>query len=462
MRAGVSRGRPLFNLALAALSLVLSILSSPLPAAAQQAEGGESVALAPSQQAGCSFTLGFKALRDRIPDVVGQCLENERFNPANGNAEQRTTRGLLVWRKLDNWTAFTDGATTWINGPFGLQSRPNTATFPWEGTAASAGAPAPAATASAPATANVATLTQSGWAAVAQVIGPDVLIVQNEVGERFYVRHIGLLGPSQLQGEWLRQATAEHARRFPPGTRVWLQAEDRLPNPEPQWTLRPVLREGAPGQPVGGELLRAGGVWVFPHAHHSYVQLYADLQAEAVVTRSGAWGETPSSAIYRPRGVAAGGYPINPAVEPALRALDASEIGNAVLKQVNAFPVEIGVTRGTPPGVVAYFDWRHYSIQLAEGIMSAAPESIAAALLHELVHARQLADRTIEDRDVGCYGGEVEAFNAAAQYWAAVHGPSGKQRETHWLDQELNMTLQQHRSGQLEERVRRSYGHQCG
>src|SRR5438552_1004853 len=70
-------------------------------------------------QTACTFTLGFKALRDQIPDVVGNCLDNEHFNLANGNSEQRTGGGLLVWRKADNWTAFTDGSMTWINGPEG-------------------------------------------------------------------------------------------------------------------------------------------------------------------------------------------------------------------------------------------------------------------------------------------------------------------------------------------------------
>lgn len=102
-------------------------------------------------QAGCTFTLGFKALRDQIPDIVGECLENERFNLENGNAEQRTSGGLLVWRKADNWTAFTDGSTTWINGPEGLASRPNEGPlFPWESAAPAAAAP-PAAPPAAPA-----------------------------------------------------------------------------------------------------------------------------------------------------------------------------------------------------------------------------------------------------------------------------------------------------------------------
>ena len=63
--------------------------------------------------------------------MVGQCTGDES-HAANGDALQTTTGGLLVWRKADNWTAFTDGATTWINGPAGIQSRPNNQRFPWE------------------------------------------------------------------------------------------------------------------------------------------------------------------------------------------------------------------------------------------------------------------------------------------------------------------------------------------
>lgn len=38
----------------------------------------------------------------------------------------------MVWRKADNWTAFTDGHRTWINGPNGLQQRLNIERFAWE------------------------------------------------------------------------------------------------------------------------------------------------------------------------------------------------------------------------------------------------------------------------------------------------------------------------------------------
>jgi hypothetical protein len=79
----------------------------------------------------CSFVLGFATLHDAIPQTVGNCLENQHSG-ANGDALQATTGGLLVWRKADNWTAFTNGYLSWVQGPFGLQSRLNTQRFWWE------------------------------------------------------------------------------------------------------------------------------------------------------------------------------------------------------------------------------------------------------------------------------------------------------------------------------------------
>jgi hypothetical protein len=96
------------------------------------------LAAAPASAA-CTYVLGFQTLHDLIPQVVGNCVTDEYHNPLNGDGLQQSVGGLLVWRKADNWTAFTDGSTTWINGPFGVQSRPNDQRFPWE--AADAGHP---------------------------------------------------------------------------------------------------------------------------------------------------------------------------------------------------------------------------------------------------------------------------------------------------------------------------------
>src|ERR1700704_5710941 len=83
-------------------------------------------------QATCHFALGFAQLHDLIPTLVGECVDDEVHDPTTGDALQRTTNGLLVWRKADNWTAFTDGSQSWVNGPLGLQQRSNDQRFWWE------------------------------------------------------------------------------------------------------------------------------------------------------------------------------------------------------------------------------------------------------------------------------------------------------------------------------------------
>lgn len=89
---------------------------------------------APAAQAAppCRFVLGFAALHDSIAAIAGNCLEDEQHNPLNGDALQHTANGLLVWRKADNFTAFTDGARTWVNGPFGVAERANDQRYSWE------------------------------------------------------------------------------------------------------------------------------------------------------------------------------------------------------------------------------------------------------------------------------------------------------------------------------------------
>jgi hypothetical protein len=95
--------------------------------------GGAPSRPALAQSAPCRFTLGFAKLRAAIGSTrVGDCLEDEHFNPESGTTQQRAFGGLFIWRQADNWIAFTDGATTWIDGPSGVVSRPNSERFPWE------------------------------------------------------------------------------------------------------------------------------------------------------------------------------------------------------------------------------------------------------------------------------------------------------------------------------------------
>ncbi len=89
------------------------------------------VAPAPAAVGACQYILGFKSLHDLDVSDTGDCTENQAF-AANGDAQQHTTAGLMAWRKADNWTAFTNGYWTWINGPNGLAKRLNTERFTWE------------------------------------------------------------------------------------------------------------------------------------------------------------------------------------------------------------------------------------------------------------------------------------------------------------------------------------------
>jgi hypothetical protein len=104
--------------------LVIGILLALLPPASRPV----SSALAQS----CTFVLGFKTFHDLLPAIVGTCEDDEQHSPTNGDGLQRTTNGLLVWRKADNVTAFTDGYRTWLEGPQGLEKRLNGQRFPWE------------------------------------------------------------------------------------------------------------------------------------------------------------------------------------------------------------------------------------------------------------------------------------------------------------------------------------------
>ena len=166
--------------------LAVALLIMPNPFAR------EGVGLA---QSDCTFTLGFKAVRDQIPDIVGNCLENERFELATGNALQSTSGGLLAWRKTDNWTAFTDGATTWINGPQGLVSRPNAGPlFSWE-TAAPPSQPLTAPTAGTAPLQDAAGGVPQCFGQPATIVGSGV--IAGTTGDDVIV---GSAGPDQIDG----------------------------------------------------------------------------------------------------------------------------------------------------------------------------------------------------------------------------------------------------------------------
>ena len=79
----------------------------------------------------CQYIRDFKRLHDLAPDSIGACISRRVFS-SNGDVVQYTINGLVVHRKVDNWTAFTNGHVTLIDGPRGLVSRSNDERFPWE------------------------------------------------------------------------------------------------------------------------------------------------------------------------------------------------------------------------------------------------------------------------------------------------------------------------------------------
>ncbi|MFN8637058.1 MAG: hypothetical protein U0893_24690 [Chloroflexota bacterium] len=66
------------------------------------------------------FQFGFLALKELLGDVMGDPVECEHPNSANGDTLQRTTRGLVYYRKATNTPTFTNGAEHWAITPRGL------------------------------------------------------------------------------------------------------------------------------------------------------------------------------------------------------------------------------------------------------------------------------------------------------------------------------------------------------
>jgi hypothetical protein len=108
-----------FHRPLLGLLFLLLLALTPLSAAPVAAEG-------------CAFEQGFLALYNLIPEVVGPCASPVEYDLETGNAVQQTAYGRLLWRRASNLTAFTDGSRTWINGPYGLQTRLAGERFRWE------------------------------------------------------------------------------------------------------------------------------------------------------------------------------------------------------------------------------------------------------------------------------------------------------------------------------------------
>jgi hypothetical protein len=66
------------------------------------------------------FQFGLLALKGMLGDAMGDPIECEHPNSANGDTLQRTTKGLAYYRKATNTPTFTNGDEHWALRPEGL------------------------------------------------------------------------------------------------------------------------------------------------------------------------------------------------------------------------------------------------------------------------------------------------------------------------------------------------------
>src|SRR4051794_39695482 len=92
---------------------------------------------ASAQTTSCQLAPVFVLLRDQAGrDRVGECSGPPIRNEA-GDLTQPTTHGILTLRSADQVVAFSDGQTTWLYGPNGLESRPSGSRLAWEASGSS-------------------------------------------------------------------------------------------------------------------------------------------------------------------------------------------------------------------------------------------------------------------------------------------------------------------------------------
>jgi len=89
-------------------------------------------------QTSCQLAPIFLMLRDQVGrERVGECNGQPGRNEA-GDVNQAATHGMFTLRTSDQVAAFSDGQTTWLYGPNGLESRPSGGRLAWESAAAAA------------------------------------------------------------------------------------------------------------------------------------------------------------------------------------------------------------------------------------------------------------------------------------------------------------------------------------
>jgi hypothetical protein len=389
------------------------------------------VAASPSTAAAadCQFVLGFKLIRDQIPDRVGDCLENERFNVANGNAEQRTTAhhgqgGLLVWRKSDNWTAFTDGHWTWFNGPRGIQRRLNTERFEWEMD--------PVTTASATCSSNPGSVIKSR----------DVDIVRYQLAP----------SPSRPETAQLDVTIRNNCDQ----TRL-IQFAARV---EVDGSRSPI----AVGQNFfpGGQSFGPGEERRFLYGWCQEDGSCPRIEPSAQLVFRWNWRAPDSDALHCLDIGASRCLPTDPWLRSTVVELATLPEGAALLKRGADFGVTVrrGDLRAEALGS---YSTRSKAIVLSRELDSVTEFERATVLAHELQHAVDHAANRLGSTPENCFQAEVRAFTKQAEIWQSLWR-GVLPRALNRLQAELNRITTFVRSDPeaLKDIVQRAYHSACG
>lgn len=439
----------------------------------------------------CRFVLGFQTLRDLVGhEIVGECLENEHHN-ANGDSVQRTTGGLLVWRKQDNWTAFTDGYRTWINGPNGLQQRLNTERFAWEYDYAPGGGIATPTPIPTPISTPIPTPSPAPTQRIDPRLDRALQTLQLTSPGRTYYAWFTEAAPSvtfgtvpqgwasryhdpprneiviawDLRGEsadvlaaliaW-ESVLAVNSKRRGPQSQRWRSGTDCL--------NEVVDAEGALARwwlARFGERGMADARTAQERSLNLIAQRYRDRTLEASVL---------SSAAYREWCAQYGTLPpipepkrfVDPLLQAALRLMRTTAFGEdlyAAYLESNVHHLGFGdLSRLDVPHVLGLYNVNRGRILLDDSLREASQYVRVAVLVHELFHARPAQDYS-EFSVEQCFAEETLAFSAQAKWWREKFGARGKRNPTAGERRE-NYILRLWLAGQIDDWVRQSEGYQ--
>ena len=376
----------------------------------------------------CAFRFGFKKIYDLIPDVVGQCLENEQYT-VSGDSFQETTGGLLAWRKADNLTTFTDGSWTWIHGPDGLQKRLNSERFAWD-------PPDPV-------------LAQALEALHATATGERVYRMFMQSGatahfstleglvSRYYSFRNLILINEQYRGESLE--TLAHTLIWPAVALYnvnerapsWSVCMERVIDQEvtqTQWWYE-MFGEHGKGDPT--ELEQRANYEVTLLANESlryWLQLSPHYREQCA-----RYGPAPQR--------------IAPELARAYRRAlinGTSALGKEAAAMVLAAKTDVEF--GESDGWSGRYSPLRNRIQVNEELRGGSADVLAAVLIHETMHVAQYQQRSGRRSPAECVEDEIEAFAAEAQWWAQRYGEEGK-HDPDEVEQNMNGLM---RAWQLE------------